>query len=324
MVTWVGVDIASDRFVAAQRHGSRLVHRSFSMTPRGFAAFGRWIAPGAGELRICLESTGPYWRPLAVWLEQHTIAYALANPRKVRRFAQASEHRSKTDPIDAEILLRFAETFQLLPTPLLDPAYRQLRAVSRRILQLQLQLDTERDRADKAAVDPATPPSVHDSCRHLQRILQQTLDELEDEACRLIFAHPRMQQQWDLLLSIPSVGPKTARTLIAEYADLLGSASPRQMTRYAGLDVVLHESGTSVRKHPRISKQGNWRLRRALYLASLSGIVHNPILRSFYQRKLHSGLPKKQALVATMRKLIHLCFGVLSNQTPFLIQTPMP
>jgi transposase len=293
------------------------------MTSSGFAAWRRWITPTQAELRVCLESTGPYWRPLAAWLEKHEIPYALANPRKVRRFAQASEHRSKTDPIDAEILLRFAETFQLLPTSPLDPAYRQLRAVSRRILQLQLQLDTERDRADKAAVDPATPTSVRDSCRHIQQTLQQTLDQLEDEAGRLIGAHPRMCQQWKLLLSITSIGPKTARTLIAEYADLLGVASPRQMTRYAGLDIVLHESGNSVRKHPRISKQGNWRLRRALYLACLSGIVHNPTLHSFYQRKLHAGIPKKQALVATMRKLIHLCFGVLNNQTPFHSQTQM-
>lgn len=317
MITWIGVDIASDSFVAAQRHGRDLMHESFPMTRRGFAAFRHWIAPVDGELRICLESTGPYWRPLAVWLEEQKISYALANPRKVRRFAQASEHRSKTDPIDAEILLRFAETFEPKATPLQDPAYRQLRAVSRRILQLQLQHDVERDRAGKAAVDPATPQAVLDSFQRHQDTLKQAIAELELCARRLVASHSRMQQQWRLLLSIPSIGPKTARTLIAEYGDLLGIASPRQMTGYAGLDVVLYESGSSVRKRPRISKQGNWRLRRALYLACLSGIVSNPVLRNFYQRKLRQGVPKMQALTATMRKLLHLCFGVLKNQTPF-------
>ncbi len=324
MVTWLGVDIACDSFLAAQRHGSDLVHESFPMTARGFAAFRRWIAPTSGELRICLESTGPYWRPLAAWLEENQIGYALANPRNVRRFAQASEHRSKTDPIDAEILLRFAETFQPSATLPQHPAYRQLRAVSRRILQLQFQLDTERDRAGKAAVDPATPQAVLESFQQHQQTLAQAITELEHYARNLVASHPRMQQQWQLLLSITSIGPKTARTLIAEYADLLGIAAPRQMTRYAGLDIVLHESGSSVRKRPRISKQGNWRLRRALYMACLSGIVWNPVLRTFYRRKLSQGIPSKQALVATMRKLIHLCFGVLKNQTTFQDQPHMP
>ncbi len=323
MVTWIGVDIASKSFFAAQRCGDTFVHKSFPMTARGFAAFGRWIEPTSGELRICLESTGPYWRPLATWLEQQKISYALANPRNVRRFAQASEHRSKTDSIDAEILLRFAETFEPPATPPQEPAYRQLRALSRRILQLQLQLNTERDRAGKATVDPATPKVVLDSLLQHQKILAQAIDELEHSAEELIADHPRMQQQRRLLLSIPCIGAKTARTLIAEYADLLGTASPRQMTRYAGLDVVLYESGSSVRRRPRISKQGNWRLRRALYMACLSGIVWNPVLRSFYQRKLTQGIPKMQALVATMRKLLHLCFGVLKNQTTFQEQPRM-
>ena len=316
MVTWIGVDVARDSFHAAKRHESTISSKSFPMTARGFEAFDHWLASGSA-LRICLESTGPYWRPLAVWLERQQIGYALANPRKVRRFAQASEHRSKTDPIDAEILLRFAETFQPPLTPTHDPASRQLRALSRRILQLQLQLDTERDRAGKAAVDPDTPSAVLDSLTRHQESLEQAISELERCARRLIAHHPRMNHQWRLLLSIPSIGPKTARTLIAEYGDLLGVASPRQMTRYAGLDIVLYESGSSVRKKPRISKQGNWRLRRALYLACLSGIVWNPVLQAFYRRKLNQGLPKKQALVATMRKLIHLCFGVLKNRTPF-------
>ena len=317
MVTWLGIDIARDSFVAAQRQGLQIHCRSFPMSKRGFTAWRRWIAPTSGELRICLESTGPYWRPLAVWLEGQGIGYALANPRKVRRFAQASEHRSKTDPLDAEILLRFAETFQLPPTPPQPPAYRQLRALSRRILQLQLQLDTERDRAAKAAADPDTPQVVLDSLQQHQQDLRQAIAELETSGQQIIAAHARLQHQWHLLRSIPAIGPKTARTLIAEYGDQLGTASARQMTRYAGLDILLHESGSSVRKRPRISKQGNWRLRRALYMACLSGILHNPTLRDFYQRKLRQGLDKKPALVATMRKLLHICVGVLKHQTPF-------
>ena len=80
---------------------------------------------------------------------------------------------------------------------------------------------------------------------------------------------------------------------------------------------MLFESGSSVRKRPRITKQGNWRLRRALYMAALVGVRWNPILKTFYERKLRQGLAKKSALVAAMRKLLHLVYGVLLHQQPF-------
>lgn len=316
---WIGIDVAKRSFTAAQRTRAGFEAKRFAMTPRGFQRFLAWCSPQ--RFHVALEPTGPYWLPLAEWLEAAGLAYAVLNPRKVRQFALASHHRSKTDAVDAEILVRCAEAFAPECVTLPQGAYRALRSLSRRILQLQGQLDRERDRLEKAQADPATPEEVLDSFQITLHELQGLVERLERRAHRLVLDDPQLRRAHQLLLSIPGVGPKTTRTLLAEYGPRILTATPKQMTRFAGLDVVLWESGSSVRKRPRISKQGCWRVRRALYLAALSAIRFNPDLAPFYRRKIQQGLAPKQALVAVMRKLLHITHGVLKNQTPFQPQT---
>lgn len=312
---WIGVDIAKRSFTAAQRSVEGPVRATFAMSEAGFEQFRRWLPQEA--LAVCLESTGPYWLPLAEWLEQAGLPYALVNALSVRRFAQARRQLSKTDALDAELLVLYAEAFQppCVQTP--EGPYRGLRALSRRILQLQRQLDLERDRREKASADPACPRSLQESFLHIETELACAIDTLEGTARSLIQQHPQLLQTWRLLRSIPGIGEKTARTLLAEYGPHLTSANPKQLTRFAGLDIVLHESGSSVHHQPRISKQGNWRIRRALFLAALTASRYNPTLAAYYQRKCSQGLAKKQALVAVMRKLLHLVHGVLKHQTPY-------
>ena len=91
----------------------------------------------------------------------------------------------------------------------------------------------------------------------------------------------------------------------------------RQWVAQAGLDPRQHSSGSSVHKKPRISKNGNRHLRRALYMPALVAIRHEPHLRAFYSHLLARGKAKMQALVAVMRKLLHAIFGMFKHQQPF-------
>lgn len=317
-ITWIGIDIAKQDFVAAQRSDAGFETECFPMTQTGFEAFQRWLPP-VSKLGIVFEATGPYWLPLARWLDalEHAIPYACVNPRRLRDFAKASPERSKTDSIDAALLVHFAETFPPTLEPPKSHRSRTLRALWRHHLELQGLLDRARDRQEKALADPQLPAQLATRLQSLLDGLKAELDQVELEAHELVQQDPPMQQSYKLLLSIPGVGPKTALTLMAEYGPQLLQANPKQLTCYAGLEPILFESGSSVRKRPRISKQGNWRLRRALYMAALVGVRWNPILKTFYERKLQQGLPKKSALVAAMRKLLHLVYGVLLHQQPF-------
>jgi transposase len=325
-VVWVGVDLAKTSFVAARRHQRQCVTAAFSTDAQGLASFAVWL-PQRGQVRVVFEPTGPYGRPLEAWLDQHgrrRLSYALANPRRVRNFARAAAGASKTDEIDARRLLEFAETFQ-------PPAYQkpsavtlQLRALWRHQLELRKLLDGLRDRRQKAQVDPYIPARLVTALGELADRLATELAKTQTEALALAQTDSSLARTFHLLVSIPGVGPLTALALLAEYGPQIAAASPRQLTRYAGLDPVLWQSGSSIRKKTRISKQGNHRLRRALYMAALVGVRWNPVLRAFYQRRLRLGLPKMPALIAAMRKLLHICYGVLKNNQPFVAPEATP
>lgn len=311
---WLGVDVSKAELVAAYRKGKTF---EIIRVPNTVSGFEKLLRSRQHWNAVCLEPTGPYWKLFASWLRTQGIPVVLANPRDVRDFAKAMGQRSKSDPIDARILVHFAEVRQLEPLKPTSLALQQIQSLSRTCQILQDEVNTTRDRIEKAQADPATPRAVFEAFDTLCNVLEGQIEDLEREIQTRIEGDTELDRVWHLLRSIVGVGPKTARTLIAEYGAGLLWASPAQLVAYAGLDVVLTESGTSLHTLPRISKKGNWRIRRALYLAALTAIRHNPIIQDLYLRLVDRDIAKKAALVAAMRKLLHLCHGVIKNDTPF-------
>ena len=115
-VTWIGVDIAKDSCVVAQRCPEGFQTEEFPITPQGLKALGNWL-PQQPRLQIVLEATGPYWRAFTSGFNSVApeIPIAVVNPRRVRDFAKASPHASKTDLLDAQVLVHFAETLPTRP-----------------------------------------------------------------------------------------------------------------------------------------------------------------------------------------------------------------
>ena len=126
-----------------------------------------------------------------------------------------------------------------------------------------------------------------------------------------------MKQQRDLIKSIPGLGDLTAARILAELGDLSRFSDVRQIVAMTGLNPQQRQSGTSLHYTAGISRMGRRAIRAALYMPALSAMRHNPILRPFAERLLKQGLKKKQVIVAVMRKLLHLAYGVLKNKAPF-------
>jgi transposase len=315
--SWIGVDVSKRFFVAAQRSSEGLLREKFAMNAEGFEAFRLWLPQG--ERCVVLEATGPYWRPLACWLEslEEPIPYAVVNPRRVRRFAEASAERSKDDWIDAATLVHFAETFEPRVEKIKSPVYRELRAIWRHHLTLTILREQLRDQREKMLADPQVPASLAEGLADLIEEVESQRQQLESACIDRLQQDPKARQTYRLLLSIASIGPKTALTLMAECGARLNLASARQLTSFIGFDPIRFESGSSISHPPHISKQGNWRLRRALYLAALSAIRFNPPIVDFYNRRLRAGMSKKAAVVAAARKLLNVVAGVLHSEVPF-------
>ena len=147
--------------------------------------------------------------------------------------------------------------------------------------------------------------------------LEKEAERLQKQADALIAAEETLATDRDLLLSIPGIGAATAATIFGELPDAAHFATAQQAAAYAGLAPREYRSGSSVRKRTRLSKAGNARLRKALYLPTRTAIRFNPLLGGFFERLVASGKSRMAAVGACMRKLLMIAYGVLKNRVPF-------
>lgn len=291
--------------------------REFPNTPEGHQALRRFLARSERPVRVCLEATGLYGLDLALTLHQAGVPVMVANPRAVRSFAQALLERSKNDRLDAEVLREFAARmpFQAWRPP--SPAALNLVAVARRLEALTEMMTAEKNRLHAASLSEALPAIIRRDIQRSIQTQQRALDRLTRAAQEVILSHPDLARRYELLISIPGFGITSAVHTLAELALLPADMDVRQWVAYAGLDPRECTSGTSVHKKVRISKAGNKHLRRALYMPALVAVRHDPHVGAFYEHLQARGKTKLQALVATMRKLLHAIFGMFKHDQLF-------
>ena len=303
--------------VALGGHAHDEALREFPNTRAGHQAVLRFLESSPRPVRVALESTGLYGLDLALTLHQAGVAVMVANPRAVRHFAQALFQRSKNDQLDAVVLREFAARmpFQAWRPP--SAAALKLVAVARRLEALTDLMAAEKNRGHAASLSEALPVIVRRDIQRSIQTQQRAIDRLTRAAQEFLLADPELARCYELLLSIPGFGPTSALHTLAELTLLPPDMDVRQWVAYAGLDPREYTSGTSVHKKVRISKAGNKHLRRALYMPALVAVQHQPQVRAFYEHLLARGKTKLQALVATMRKLLHAIYGMFKHDQLF-------
>ena len=164
---------------------------------------------------------------------------------------------------------------------------------------------------------PGLTPATQRSIRRTATFLEKEADRLQGQADALIADDESLAASRQLLESIPGIGATTAATVLGELPDPTHFARAQQAAAYAGLAPREYRSGTSVRKRTRLSKAGNARLRKALYLPALTAIRFHPLLGGFFERLVAAGKSRMAAVGACMRKLLMIAYGVLKNGVPF-------
>lgn len=313
-ISVLGIDIAKATFALAALREGKLRHRSFDNTPSGFTQLLAWLdKQGIEKPLVAMEATGIYYEALATFLHEHGLTVFVVNPAQIKHFADAKLVRGKTDRADAAVIARFlhAHFADLQRWHPLPAAQRLLRDLTRRLTALQDLLHQESNRLESAGDD-----IVRLSIEAVMKALNEQIKAIEARIRQHIDDDPDLRREAALLHSIPAVGTKTSTLFIAEFR-LARFKNAREAAAFAGLSPAQYESGSSVRGRTRISKTGASRLRAALYFPAIVAAHHNPILMAFYQRLLASGLAKKAAICAVMRKLIHIAFGILKSGKPF-------
>ena len=321
---WLGIDIAKDTFEAHLLQDKAPARGSFANTPAGFVKLDHWLKKRHVErVHACLEATGRYAEGLAEHLHAGGHTVSVINPAQLKAFGQVTLKRTKTDQTDAALLADFCRRQQ--PAVWTPPAAekRVLRELVRRresLLQLKQQ-ETNRLKSGELA------PTVRASLEAVLAVLAAQLAAIEQAIADHIAAHPALARQHQLLDSIPGIAATTAAALLGEL-DFGAYASARQVAAQAGLTPRQRQSGTSIHGKPRLSKQGSSQLRHLLYLPALTAIRYNPIIKAFAARLKAKGKAPMTIVCAAMRKLLHLCFGVLKTGQPFdpdyLTKSPKP
>lgn len=320
---YAGIDVSKDHIDVCQQAngqpGGQQATRRFPNTSGGHQRLLDWLDGSPEEkARIVVESTGRYGLDLTYALHRaRSTEVMVANPKALRGFAKAQMRRTKTDAVDAAVIADYALRMPFTPWEPPAEAVRELQSIARRIQALTVDRAREKNRlqstTDSASASRVVVNDIEVNLRHLSR----RIDELTRQAVKLVNGSPRLRQAYGHLTSVRGIARKSAVLLLGELATLPKGMSVRQWVAHAGLDPKRHESGTSVRAPERISKIGNARIRRALYMPAHSAIRHEPRVGAFYEKLLRKGKPKMVAVVAVMRKLLHAIYGMLKHGQDF-------
>lgn len=247
---------------------------------------------------VILEATGGYEEHLALALFDANLPVAIENPRRIRNFARAAGKAAKTDRLDALLIAQYGEAMNIQAMHAPSKEQRMLRALMASRAQFKRDLVAERNR-----LELTTEPFVREVIEGVCSSLEAALAQLERKIAEVIAANPEWERLARLLRSAPGVGFVTAALLIARLPEL-GASEPKSLSMLVGLAPINCDSGT-LRGRRRIWG-GRSDVRAGLYMATLTAIRCNPVLRAFRQRLLERGKPPKLVMVACARKLLVL------------------
>jgi len=303
---YVGIDVSKDRLDVHVRPTGE----AFAVTRdgKGLEELVERLRALAPTL-IAVEATGGFETIVAAAIAGAGLPLAVVNPAQVRHFARAIGKRAKTDPIDAAVIAHFAEAVKPEPRPVADAEARLLGELVARRRQIIEMLVAERQREKR--VDAVR---VRKSLARHIAALERELPVIDGDIDTMVRGSPVWREKEDLLVSFPGVGGILARTFLAEMPEL-GSLRRRQVASLVGVAPYTRQSGHWRGKS--MIGGGRAAARSAVYLAALSAIRCNPVLKAFYKHLLAAGKPKMVALIAVARKILTILNAMLRDKKPW-------
>lgn len=248
---------------------------------------------------VLMEATGGYEKAIADALQGAGLKVSVSNPGEARNFARSMRRHAKTDQLDAQMLAEYAEALARRPDvgrflrPAPDPVRERLRSLAKRRRQLNGMLHAEEHRRLLADA------SVRDSHDAVIRCLREQISQIRAELEVQVRTHYRAEDE--VLKRVAGVGPVISMTLVAAMPEL-GRLNRRQTSSLAGVVPFARDSGR--RNGKRRIFGGRSDVRWALYMATVTAVRCNAVIRPFYERLLTKGKPKKAAMIACCRKLL--------------------
>jgi transposase len=295
LVVHLGVDVAKAELVADFQGKVR----RFNNNPKGIAALLKAAERIPATAHLVCEATAGYERSLATAAMAKAIPVSIVQPLRVREFARSHGRLAKSDPLDAALLSRFGTSVKPLPLQPKDKVRQELDDIMRARSELIDSMQRELNRAE------------HHTCKLVIRIHKNIvatyarhIAALEAKAAALVAGDKALAKADALMQSVKGVGPQTSRTLLA-FLPELGHVGRRTIASLVGVAPFDRDSGKI--KGKRFIQGGRGQVRRMLYMAAVTAMRHNAVLKVIYKRLRVAGKKAKVAIVAVARHLlIHL------------------
>jgi transposase len=314
MTAILGIDVAKDSFdVTLLDEAGQARRKHYKNNDKGFKQLHQWMQRYIqDDLHACMESTSVYWEELAEYLHAAGYQVSVVNPMRIKGYAMSQMRRSKTDPIDGDVIADFCRTQRPDAWTPPTPEQRKLRALVRHLQALKKSRTQQQNR-----LATCKDEEVQASLETVLSTLNLEIERIEERIRRFFDDHPDLKEQKALLESIKGFGDKTATHILAEMYDLDRYKNAKAAAADVGLTASHYRSGTTVRRRSKMSRMGKASIRGALHFPAITAIQHNPLVRMLAQRLEAKGKHKGVIRVAAMRKLMHIAYGVVKNGQPF-------
>ncbi len=322
----VGIDVSKLKLDVCVAVGTKFKYKVVKNTRSGHAELIAWLLQRKlpSDVPVVLEATGPYSEAAATALADAGWRVSVVNPARVKGFAQSQLSRNKTDKADAKLLALFAQRADLELWQPPSAAVRELHALVERLHALQEMRQQESNRLEALSQSDQSGVS-----RVITRIqdhidwLSTQIAAIESEIHDHIDNNPDLKHDADLIRSIPGCGPKLAAQFLAYVGDVRRFKSAKALAAFIGVTPRQKQSRTSVNGRTTISRAGHSAARRALYMPGLVAKRHNPVIMAMAKRLESRGMAPKAIVGASMRRLVHLIYGVINSGSPFDMAIPM-
>lgn len=325
---FVGVDIAAVTFEAScyqpglSRNDRPEKALHYRQNQQHYTEFSQLLLSKEADpasILIVLEATSTYWLNLALFLYEKGFVVSVINPLQARHHALSDLKTTKTDAIDAQGLadLAASRSHKLKawsPPPAIHQELEQRIQYRATLLELRKVLKNQLHALSASQLMVA---AVGEMYRGQIADFTAKIEALEKDIEQVLKTDPAWLASVTLMQSIGGVGPITAYWLVIATLNFTSCTKADSLAKYVGLAPVLKQSGTSVKGRGSIGFSGHRQLRSALYMAARSAARFNPVLKVFFERLIAVGKPRKVALCAVARKLIHIAFALKRSDEPF-------
>lgn len=303
----------------------------------GFEALQAWLENHHIEqVHVCLESTGTYSDAFAHFFFAHGHIVSILNPARVAAFRKSEGMVSKTDQLDALLLARFCAQKRPAAWQPAPAIIERIDQYMKRIDDVQKMLQQEKNRLENQRLDTFLREQISDHVallaeqkKHLlhvitQHIKQEAKAEPQSATCEPEKDAAWAYKQFQLVDSIPGFAALSSWRALALIGEVERFPSAKQVVKYVGIVATERQSGTSVRGKSMMSRQGDPNARKWLYMSAITAKRYDPDMKQWADQLLAKGKKKKVVLVAVMRKLVHILYGVLKSGRPYDPRTAFP